>query len=225
MKSAKYIDSKKYTVELMALKAIYTKIIKFAESEKACREAGYEIYRRELGESYGVPYYHYIIGYPKQIDGNVNGIVIDLIKRSNYTQDYEIELSVRGNLFMDYLREIAAEYYPGLTSSKEMPYDAWELLSGKAQDIQVIAGYISTDYEIPDGDPEDFAPLEVINNMKLRMDFTRMFPMGGVIYDNNSRLCTKEFTIKSIMKLKDMVDTIINGIKRRPRNVRIQPND
>ena len=225
MKCAKYIDSKRYTVELMALKSIYTKIIKFAESEKDCREAGYDIYRRELGESCGIPYYHYIIGYNKQIDGNVNGIVINLLKRSNYTQDYEIELAVRGNLFMDYLREIAADYYPGLTSSKEMPYDAWELLSGKATDIQVLAGYISTDYETPDGDPEEFAPFEVINNMRLRMNFTRMFPMGGVIYDNNVRLCAKEFTIKSIMKLRDIVDTIINGIKRRSRNVRIQPED
>ena len=225
MKSAKYIDHKKYTVELIALKTIYKKLIEFAESEKACHDAGYDIYKKVFSEFCGMPYNRYFIGYSQPSEGGHNSIIIDFMKESKYAGSYTIKIDIFGRLFMDYLREITSEYYPDLTSTDDIPLEAWEVLSGKAQEIEILNGCISNEINDPDEDPEDFEPLDIIDNMRLRVDFTRMFPMGGVLYDNNMRLNTKEFTLKSITKFRDMIDTLIKGLKRRDVNVRIQPNN
>ena len=225
MKSAKYIDHKKYTVELMALKTIYKKILEFAESEKACHDAGYDLYKKELREFCGAPYNHYVIGYSEPSDGGHNGIIIDFVKMHNHTKTYTIQIVIFGRLFIDYLREITSEYYPDLTSTDDMPLEAWEVLSGKAQEAEILNGYITAEYEDSEEDPEYFEPLEIIDHMRLRIEFTHMFPMGGVLYDTDLRLDTKKFTLKSITKFRDMIDTIIKGLKQRDVNVRIQSND
>lgn len=170
-------------------------------------------------------YNHYVIGYSEPSDSGHNAIIIDFVKMHNHTRTYTIQVDILGSLFIDYLREITSEYYPDITSTDDMPLEAWEVLSGKTQEAEILKGYITTEYEDSEEDPEDFEPLEIIDHMRLRIEFTHMFPMGGVLYDTDLRLGTKEFTLKSITKFRDMIDILIKGLKRRDVNVRIQPND
>lgn len=90
---------KKFAVELMAEKAIYTKIITYLEDKQACKNAGYTFYKRYPFHNDYVTGRSYILAYdnPKK-----EYLQFLFVRDYRYNDLYELESHIYGKKFVEF---------------------------------------------------------------------------------------------------------------------------
>ena len=209
---------KKFASELMAEKAIYSKIITYLEDEQACKDAGYTFYKKYPFHNAYVTGRSYILAYdnPKK-----EFLRFLFVRDYRYNDLYELEASLFGEKFVkfcvkflnDNCKDICLQhpkykvYFERfLNPKKKLPSDCYLTHSH----------FYTNSAELV----KPFDPFKILNDMKPVIEFTNIFPnVHSHRYldeqeDGSYKLHieTTDLTLENLSLSDKYIDAIMTGI-------------
>ena len=190
--------SRKYYKELFVMRSMLIKLFTFLLNEEKCHAAGYEYYYHHL---YGSgPFCHDVImiGYEHPEKENIR---VDVTYDENDNPLYWLYITCKGERPLKYIRYIINTFCRG----KET-FEMNTILKLYSSLVKIVSMRIISK-SIIKHESDDFM-LKVLENMRMRPEETRMFPM----VDMDCILGLNTFTLDNLYMTNKIFDAIIEGI-------------
>lgn len=190
--------NRKYYKELFAKKSMLIKLFTFLLNKEKCHDAGYEYYHHHF---YGSGHFCHdiiMIGYEHPEKENIR---VDVTYDDNDNPLYWLYITCKGDRPLKYIRSIIKTFCRG----KET-FEMNTILNLSTSLCKIVSMRIISK-SIINHKTDDFI-LKVLENMRMRPEETRMFPM----VDTDGILGLETLTIENLYMTNKIFDTIIEGI-------------
>jgi len=211
------LEDKKFLKELMAEKAIITKLMTFLADENACKNAGYPYYKKYTFNNAYVTGKRYIASYDHRYEDSIHVL---FCRDYRYKDKYEIEGYITGVSFNNFVKNFIKEECPSILTDPEYEhlhkYNDEEVLDDNRPLITVRINTNSDKIYKP------FDPLKVMNDMKMVIDYMYIFPKASShsylekSYEDGSYkrvIETDKLTLDNLSLSDKFITKLIKGIK------------